>query len=59
LSLVGGFRDFSNTKKIRIQRKMPDGTIREFRFNYKDVSKGKNMEQNIVLQNGDRIFVPE
>ena len=59
MSSVGGFRDFANTKKIRIQRVMPDGTIKEFKFNYKDVSKGKSMEQNILLQNGDRIFVPE
>jgi polysaccharide export outer membrane protein len=59
MSSVGGFRDFSNTKKIRIQRAMPNGAIQEFKFNYKDVSKGKNMEQNILLQNGDRIFVPE
>jgi polysaccharide biosynthesis/export protein len=59
MSAVGGFRDFANTKKIRIQRKMLGGEILEFKFNYKDVSKGKNMEQNIYLQDGDRIFVPE
>jgi polysaccharide export outer membrane protein len=49
-----GFRDFANTKKIRIMR----GT-QTFMFNYKDASRGKHMEQNIYLQNGDRIFVPE
>jgi polysaccharide export outer membrane protein len=49
-----GFKDFANTKKIRIMR----GT-QTFMFNYKDVSRGRNMEQNIYLQNGDRIFVPE
>jgi polysaccharide export outer membrane protein len=54
MSLVGGFKDFANPKKIRIQR----GT-QEFNFNYRDVSRGKKMEQNILLQNGDRIFVPE
>jgi polysaccharide export outer membrane protein len=54
LSLVGGFKDFANTKKIRIQR----GT-KEFNFNYKDVSKGKHLEDNILLENGDRIFVKE
>lgn len=59
LSEVGGFRDFANTKKIRIQRMLPNGQTTELKFNYKDVSKGKNMEQNILLQNGDRIFVPE
>jgi len=49
-----GFKDFANPKKIRIMR----GT-QTFLFNYKDVSRGKHMEQNIYLQNGDRIFVPE
>jgi polysaccharide biosynthesis/export protein len=59
LSGVGGFRDFANTKKIYILRTLPSGETQKFNFNYKDVSKGKNMEQNIYLQNGDRIFVPE
>ena len=54
LSIVGGFRDFANPRKIYVLR----GT-QKFNFNYKDVSKGKNMEQNIRLKNGDRIFVPE
>ncbi len=27
-------------------------------FNYKDVSQGKNMAQNIKLQPGDTIIVP-
>jgi polysaccharide biosynthesis/export protein len=53
LSNAGGFKDFANTKKIYILRGKE-----KFNFNYKDVSKGKNMEQNILLQNGDRIFVP-
>ena len=50
----GGFKDFANLKKIYVLR----GTQR-FPFNYKDVSQGKHMEQNIRLHNGDRIFVPE
>jgi hypothetical protein len=51
---VGGFKEFANTKKIRIQR----GT-QEFNFNYKDVSRGKNLKENILLENGDQIFVKE
>lgn len=56
LSQVGGFRDFAKQNKITIQR----GT-QTFHFNYKDFSKGKNMDKNvnIELQNGDRIYVPE
>jgi polysaccharide export outer membrane protein len=54
LSSAGGFKDFANTKKIEIHR-----GAKKFLFNYKDVSKGKNLEQDIELENGDRIFVPE
>ena len=53
LTNAGGFREFAATKKIRILR---DGNI--IKFNYNDVSKGKNMDQNIFLQSGDHIFVP-
>jgi len=50
---AGGFRDFANTKKIIILR----GDQR-FKFNYKEVIKGKRMEQNILLNNGDQIIIP-
>lgn len=56
LSQVGGFKDFAKQNKITIQR-----GAQTFHFNYKDFSKGKNMDKNanIELQNGDRIYVPE
>jgi polysaccharide export outer membrane protein len=50
---AGGFRDFANTAKIRILR-----GSQEFKFNYKQVSHGKNREQNIYLEPGDQIIVP-
>jgi polysaccharide export outer membrane protein len=50
----GGFKDFANLKKIYVLR-----GNKQLPFNYKDVSHGKHMEQNIQIQNGDRIFVPE
>jgi polysaccharide export outer membrane protein len=49
---AGGFKDFANKKKIRIQR----GT-KFFQFNYNEVSKGKKLDQNILLQPDDQIFV--
>jgi polysaccharide biosynthesis/export protein len=54
LSRTGGFREFANRKKIRILR-----GSQTFRFNWEEVMKGKKMEQNILLENGDHIFVPE
>lgn len=53
ITMAGGIREFGNAKKIIIMR----GKER-IRFNYKDVLKGKNLEQNILLQPGDHIVVP-
>ena len=53
LTVAGGFREFANTKKIVILR-----NGERLKFNYKDVIKGKNPEQNILLENGDYIIVP-
>jgi polysaccharide biosynthesis/export protein len=54
LASSGGFKEFANPKKIEIHR-----GARKFPFNYKEVIKGKNLEQDIELENGDRIIVPE
>jgi polysaccharide export outer membrane protein len=53
LSNSGGFKDFANKKKIIIIR----GANR-LRFNYQDILRGKNLEQNIFLENGDTVVVP-
>lgn len=49
---AGGFKDFANKKKIKIQR-----GAKFFTFNYKEVSQGKKLEQNILLEPDDQIFV--
>jgi len=58
IALAGGFRDFAKQKSIYILRKSPDGGESRLPFNYKEVIKGKNMEQNIRVQPGDTIVVP-
>jgi len=35
-----------------------NGTPKYTKFNYKDVMKGKNTEQNLVLKPGDTVIVP-
>jgi polysaccharide export outer membrane protein len=57
IALAGGFRDFAKQKSIYILRQGAGGEA-HLRFNYKDVSQGKNMAQNIKLQPGDTIIVP-
>ncbi|HYL73365.1 MAG TPA: polysaccharide biosynthesis/export family protein [Bryobacteraceae bacterium] len=52
LSHAGGFREFANTKDIKILR-----GDKVLKFNYKQVSNGKHLEQNILLENGDHIII--
>ena len=49
---AGGFRDFANETKILILR-----GDKVFTFNYKQVTRGKKPEQNILLEPGDKIVV--
>lgn len=58
IALAGGFRDFAKQTKIYVLRQNPDGSQTRLPFNYKDVVKGKNSEQNVKLQPRDTIFVP-
>ncbi len=58
IALSGGFRDFAKEKKIYVLRKAADGTQKKIKFNYKEVIKGKNMAQNILLQPNDTLVIP-
>jgi polysaccharide export outer membrane protein len=49
----GGFREFANQKKIVVMR-----AGKQYHFNWKEVTHGRKMEQNILLQPGDQIIVP-
>jgi polysaccharide export outer membrane protein len=58
IALAGGFRDFAKTKKVYILRVSADGSEQRIPFNYNQVIKGKNPQQNIELQPRDTIVVP-
>jgi polysaccharide biosynthesis/export protein len=58
IAQAGGFRDFAKQKSIYVLRRNPDGTESRMPFNYKDLIKGKNVDQNIKLQSNDTIVVP-
>ena len=49
--------EYADAKNIVILRN-ENGQERRFKFNYKDVVKGKNVQQNITLKPGDTIIVP-
>lgn len=54
----GGFKDFAKETKIYVLRPMPGGTRVRIPFNYKQVIKGKDMQENVALKPGDTIVVP-
>jgi polysaccharide export outer membrane protein len=54
IARAGGLMEFAKTTKIKIVRKR-DGKI--LAFNYKDVMSGKNLGQNVILENGDIVMV--
>lgn len=56
LALAGGLNPFAKEKEIGIFREKEDGTQIIY-FNYDQVSKGENLEQNIMLRRGDVIVV--
>lgn len=55
INLAGGFRDFANKKDILIIR----SGGKRFHFNYNDFIKGKKVDLNIELENGDTVIVKE
>jgi polysaccharide export outer membrane protein len=57
LSSAGGFTTFADVRKIHVMR-LRDGKQVELPFNYRDVLKGDNPEQNIKLEPGDTVVVP-
>lgn len=58
IAIAGGFRDFAKKKSIYVLRQNADGTQTRLPFNYKDVLKGQNPQQNVKLQSHDTIVVP-
>jgi polysaccharide export outer membrane protein len=58
IALAGGFKDFAKQKAIYVLRHNSDGTEQRLPFNYKDVVKGKNTEQNVKLEPRDSVVVP-
>ena len=57
LTQAGGLRLFAKKNSVYVLR-VENGDQQRFPFKYKEVLKGKNMEQNIFLKPGDTIVVP-
>lgn len=57
LSLAGGLTPFAAENDIKVIRRVM-GQQQVFLFRYSDVRKGRDLEQNILLQRGDVVMVP-
>jgi len=57
LSLAGGLAEWADEKNIVIIR-TENGKQKKIKFNYSRVSKGKDLDKNILLKPGDTIIVP-
>jgi polysaccharide export outer membrane protein len=57
LSSAGGFTTFAVVKKIHVMR-VVNGKHTELPFNYREVLRGDNPNQNITLVPGDTVVVP-
>jgi polysaccharide export outer membrane protein len=58
IGAAGGLKDFAKLKKIYVLRAGKDGARSRIAFNYKEVIKGRNSDQNIQLQPRDTVVVP-
>jgi len=57
LTLAGGLAEFADFRNIRVIRRTENGQV-AIRFNYEEVSRGRELEQNIALRAGDTVVVP-
>jgi len=58
IAMAGGFRDFAKKKSIYVLRPTVGGGQSRLPFNYPEVIRGKNPEQNIELKPRDTVIVP-
>jgi polysaccharide export outer membrane protein len=57
IAVAGDVLEYAKSANVVVVRKEA-GHERRFPFNYKDVVKGKNTKQNILLKPGDTVIVP-
>jgi polysaccharide biosynthesis/export protein len=58
LSMAGGLTPYAAENDIKIIRRQNGMEEMVFLFRYGDARKGRDLEQNIVLQRGDVVMVP-
>jgi polysaccharide biosynthesis/export protein len=57
IATAGGVQEYAKAERIVVMRTENGRTV-SHKFNYKQVSQGKNLQQNLELKPGDTIVVP-
>lgn len=57
IALAGGLTEYADAKNITVLRTR-NGKTEVLKFNYRDVAKGRRLDQNVLLGPGDTIVVP-
>ena len=56
---AGGITDIGKGSAVTVTRILPDGTRKVFTIDVDAIIKGKNQSEDILLQAGDNVYVPE
>jgi polysaccharide export outer membrane protein len=59
ITTAGGFTPFANKKRIKIIRRMPDGSVTTYGFNYDAFVSGSAPGSNGLLEPNDTVVVPD
>lgn len=57
LAMAGGLNPFAAEEDILVLRRS-QGEMTKLPFDYEEIRKGENLEQNIILERGDVVVVP-
>ncbi len=57
LAMAGGLNAYASSNNIKILRRV-NGKVQSRPFEYDDVAKGEELQQNVILQSGDVVVVP-
>lgn len=56
---AGGFMDFADGKKVQVTRVNRDGRTQNFVVNVKAIQRNGEVDKDMRLQDGDRVFIPK
>lgn len=56
IAIAGGLNEYADEKGIAVMR-VEGGRTTSLKFNYKDVTRGRKLEQNVELKPGDTVVV--